>query len=487
MVGATAHLVADVVPFPLLWVLPLALYLATLGLAFAGGRRPWPPVLGAALRLPVLAATLLVASGANEPVALVVPTHLAGLFGAALLCHARLAADRPDPVGLTRFWLWMGVGGSLGGLASALVAPLVFPTPLEYPLALLATVWLGEALAGYRRAAADSVVAAAFVVAALGLAALGAEGRTLALALGGLLAACALGRPRRLALLLAGVLAVGALAPTEAGRVVHVARSFFGIHRVAVDPSGRYHLLLHGTTLHGMQALEPAARPAPLGYFHRTGPVGELFEAFRAQRPSGAVAVVGLGAGTLACYGEPGERWTVYELDAQVIRIARDPRLFTFLRDCPPRVEVVLGDARRSLQAAPAGAYALLILDAYSGDAPPVHLMTAEALDLYLSRLRPRGWLLFHLTNRHLDLEPVLGRLAAVRGLAARVRSDAPPAGAGRLPSRWLVVAREAGDLGGLATHPAWRATRSDGPLWTDDSAPLLPVLAWGSRSLPSL
>src|SRR5581483_12071620 len=207
---------------------------------------------------------------------------------------------------------------------------------------------------------------------------------------------------------------------------------FFGLSRVTRDADGRYHLLMHGTTLHGMQALDPARRREPLTYYDASGPVGDVFAALDRLAERRAVAVVGLGAGSLACYGRPGARWTFYEIDPAVLRIASDPRYFTFLRDCPPRVFVRLGDARLVLASAPDAAYDLIVLDAYSSDAPPLHLITLEAVRLYLSKLAPGGALLFNVSNRHLRLGPVLGAIARAAGLVARARDDAAVAPAER-------------------------------------------------------
>lgn len=495
--SVTTYLGTDVATVPLLWVIPLALYLSTLVLAFA--RRGLVPqrIVRAALPVVLLPLVMALAGRANEPIALLVPLHLAAFWVAALACHGEIARDRPAPAHLAAFYLWLAVGGALGGAFTALLAPLIFTSVAEYPLALVAACLLaarpdpsGEP---WRRRLLDLALPAALGALTAGLVAGGQAGGPWADLVGpgvmfGLPALVCLTfarRPVRFGLGVAAILVAGGLYRGEEGRVLHAERSFFGIHRVTLDPSGRYHLLLHGTTLHGMQSLEPARRREPLAYFHREGPVGQLVAAWRGSAAPRTVAVVGLGAGAIACHGVPDERWTFYEIDPVVEWIARDPGYFTFLRECPPAVDVVLGDARRSLAAAPSGRYGLIALDAYSGDAPPVHLLTREALALYLEKLAAAGLLAFNISNRHLDLEPVLADLALDARLAALVRHDAVVSAEdrarGRTPARWVVMARAAADLGALGADPRWRPAqrRAGAAMWTDDFSSLLPVLRW--------
>jgi hypothetical protein len=282
--------------------------------------------------------------------------------------------------------------------------------------------------------------------------------------------------------------------PRQAGRTLHAERTFFGTHRVVVDAEQRYRLLLHGTTVHGVQSLDASRRRTPLAYFHRDGPAGQVVRAWRAGGgaattgrggQAGVVGVIGLGAGSLACHGLPGEAWTFYEIDPAVVRIARDGGLFTFLRDCGPEVTILPGDARLSIARTATGSHRLLVVDAYGGDAPPVHLLTREAGRLYLEKLSADGVLLFNITNRHLDLEPVLARLADDGRLEARINRDTPPHDGvrpfDRVASTWVVAARDLRRLGGLVHDPRWQplARRDDLSLWTDDYAALFRVFRW--------
>ena len=268
-------------------------------------------------------------------------------------------------------------------------------------------------------------------------------------------------------------------------RVLSRARSFYGAYTVRATDT--YHHLQHGNTLHGAQDTRPAYRTTPLTYYHAGGPLGALFDRVPRLAPSAPprrVAVVGLGAGTLACWGRAGERWTFYEVDPLMVRIARDPRLFTYLRDCPPRADVVLGDARLSLAGAPAGAYDLILLDAFSSDAIPTHLLTREAVALYARRLAPGGVLAVHVSNRYLDLVPVVPRLAGDARLAAAVGRDVSGATRGRpflSTSVWVALARDSAALGTLAAAPGWRALPAErrGRPWSDDYTNVLAAVRW--------
>jgi len=241
---------------------------------------------------------------------------------------------------------------------------------------------------------------------------------------------------------------------------------------------------VHGKTLHGVQSLDPARRRESLAYYHRTGPAGDVLALYGQGAPK-RIGLVGLGAGSLASFAQPGQRWTYFEIDPVVKELARDPRFFTFLRDSPGTLRVVLGDARLTLAAEPEAAFDLLFLDAYSSDAIPVHLVTREALALYLRKLRPGGLLAFHISNLHLDLEPVFANLARDAHLACFTRDDTVVSAElhdlGKAPSVWLVMARRTEDVEKLASDPRWQSSRGDPrqSVWTDDYSNLLSVFRW--------
>jgi len=545
MLGVTQHITTDLAAVPLLWVIPLALYLGTFIAAF-GVRGAW---LGRATRraAPVAAVGLAIAMllDAREPLWLVVLAHLAAFTVAALLCHVRLVALRPPPLRLTEFYLLVALGGVLGGVANALVAPAVLDSLLEYPLAFAAAM-LALPAAGARRGAGKAArkgdganpgrgtrgggrdgagapregvlaslalgaaITGGFGVALLAFAAAGLaplSGSATLAERAALVGPAALvlylvhARGRAFALALAGVLVVGHMAGGS-GRTIHAERTFFGVHtvdRLRVDREGAppliFHQLRHGSTTHGLQAFVPGGGLEPLAYYHRRSPIAEVFAlidgqaAPRAHHRLDRVALVGLGTGALAAYGRSGMAITAYEIDPAVVRIARDPSLFTYLADSPAdRVEVVLGDGRLSLASHEGAPYDLIVLDAFTSDAIPVHLLTVEAFGVYLSRLAEDGVLAVHISNRYLDLEPVVAAAADRLGLAATMRADARDAAesaqTGRFESVWVMLARSPEALGPLIERARWRPPRSPAGFtaWTDDSSDLLSVLG---RSAP--
>lgn len=263
-------------------------------------------------------------------------------------------------------------------------------------------------------------------------------------------------------------------------------RNFFGVTRVTLSPNGDARQIVHGRTIHGRQFLDPARAPEPLTFYHREGPLGDVFKVFAARAggfnpPARSVGVIGLGAGSMAAYAKVGERWTFYDIDPSVLRIAQDTNFFTYLaRSAAAETKLVEGDARLRLRDAADGSYDLLVLDAFSSDAIPVHLITREALELYVRKLAPGGLLAFHISNRYLDLEPVLANLAADLRLVALGCDDMSLTDAefatGREQSHWVVMARGAEDLAGFQRRARWSPPegRAGVGVWTDDfSSPL--------------
>ena len=491
--GVTTYLTTDLTPIPLLWVVPLALYLLSFTLVFA--RRPPVPHRWMLAAQPALIAVvvLVLLDGVVRRPALALPIHLAALFVTAMVCHGELARRRPPVRHLTEFYLWLAVGGVLGGAFNALLAPVLFPKIWEYPivltLACLARPWPSGARS-LQRNAGRAVRAGAVTLALLLLTR--DEMKTvprpvyIAAAAGTiLLLSVSLKRsPVGLALCVGTLLFVRSTKEMRSADLLRVERSFFGHYHVvrSNQPDGRYHALTHGSTLHGAQSQDPARRREPLTYYLQSGPLGDVFGSVGISTRPLRVAVVGLGTGTAAAYGEPGQEWTFYEIDPGIVRIARDPRLFTYLQDSPADVRVVLGDARLSLSRETDALYDVIVLDAFSSDAVPMHLLTREALGVYLARLAPGGRIAFHISNRYLDLEPVLAALSTERGLVARL-GNGPFSRNGRYEqsSSWVVIARSEADLGILAGGGGWRILRSrpDVRPWTDDYSSVLRVLSW--------
>lgn len=500
LLGVTAYLTTDLSPVPMLWVVPLSLYLLSFILAFAVSFPEWVRRVFAWTLPPATVATLaLMLRPSWLPLWATFALHLATFFLAATACHAELARRRPVAGRLTEFYLMVSIGGALGGMFNALIAPVVFTWLAEYPLGL--------------------ALAASLVLAAGGRAPRPASGpgRRLArpldvalpLLLGGLtfavpriwgaafpvwpmivpLVACLFfaARPLRFALGLAGVVIVTADFHDSCQNVVLRERDFYGVLRVSANFPPGFNTLSHGRTIHGMQSRSPlpAERRLPLMYYYPTSPIGQVFHAYSSSRVLDRVGVVGLGVGSLASYGMPGQEFTFFEIDPAVERIARDPAFFHYLEDCRARWSVVPGDARMSLARERAGSFGLIVLDAFSGDAIPVHLLTREAMRVYLDRLAEGGLIALHVSNSYLDLEPLVRELASDAGLVGLNRDETgltpDESRRWKMTSQWIVLARRQGDLAPLARRPGWLplAGGRKASLWTDDHSDVFSLLRW--------
>jgi hypothetical protein len=512
MLGLTTYLTTDVAPVPLFWILPLTLYLASFALVFA--RRVVLPHALMVRALPMLALVLVtvIVFASQLPPPIQAPLHLLTFFVAAMVCHGELARRRPAGAQLTAFYLCMSAGGVLGGLFNALIAPIAFRTVVEYPLAIV--------LACAARPSPRALIAAASnrenpenlsnpenpenranpaldLLIPLGLGALmlaapatlgGATNPVPVLLVYAVLTLFCFslkGRPLRFALSL-GALMIATTTYVGAHQdVEYRGRSYFSVYKVASDPVRHLRLLVHGRIVHGAQSLDATHRREPLTYYHRTGPIGQAFATFSGAFAKPRVGVVGLGAGSLAAYAEPAQRWTFYEIDPAIAALARDPRYFTYLRDARTDVRIVLGDARLSLAKEPAGALDLLVVDAFGSDTIPVHLLTREAVALYFKNLQPHGVLAFHISNRYLDLRPLLGDLARDAGLDLLAQEDTklPEADliVGKAPSTWVLMTRTREDFGVLTADARWHPLppRARATVWTDDFSNPLSVMKW--------
>jgi hypothetical protein len=294
-------------------------------------------------------------------------------------------------------------------------------------------------------------------------------------------------RPLRFGLAVAAFMLAGAyyeMPEPDQQQLLCQKRSFFGVLKVQYYPRDDAYTLTHGTTLHGEQIRKPGEKSVPLTYYHTSGPIGQVFAEFSGSRAKPNVALIGLGSGTLASYGEPGQHLTFYDIDPAVKAIATNDNYFTYLRDCRAQWDIVLGDARLKLREADDRKYGIIVVDAFSSDAIPIHLITREALELYFRKLTEDGVLAVHISNRHLDLEPVLGNLAQDLGLFAlrEYDSDADSRGVpGISNSDWVVLARRREDLGKLAEDERWNSVATDPKvgIWTDDYSNLLSVFMW--------
>ena len=441
LLSVTTFLSTDIAATPLLWVIPLSLYLLTFVIVFA--RR------GTALATPlaVLHSILITALAYM----LFRETSLGFRFGylfhltlftvTALVLHGELSASRPAVSRLTEYYLWISLGGALGGIFTATLVPLMFRSTRDYTLMLVAGCLLRAA---FRKS----------------------------------------GKVDRIPLVIVPglLLAAAGLFPARDRALIFADRSFFGIYRVTRS-YGPAHILYHGSTIHGAQLLDSPL--SPVTYYHRNGPVGQVFSSLQQNLTQRNVGVVGLGTGSILCYSRPGEHWTFFEIDSHVERIARTPQLFSFLSRCNVKPRIVLGDARLTLAREPDARYSILVLDAFSSDAIPVHLMTREAMRVYNRVLDEHGILLVHISNRRLDLEPVIGALARDAGMSALIRNhDVANSVQDRTfeyGSDWVVLAKRADDIAVLRGDKRWRSVEAAPAdrVWTDDYSNLLSIIKW--------
>ncbi|MDQ0464340.1 hypothetical protein QO010_002121 [Caulobacter ginsengisoli] len=484
MLGVTAHLTTDVASAPFIWVIPLGLYLITFIIAFQTRPAISPSL---ALTLQGAALGLCLAIFHASQIEVLLAAHLTCFFLTALICHQALVARRPDTAHLTEFYLCLSIGGVVGGAFNAFLAPAIFNTVLEYPLVLILSCLARPFGAGPLSKGQWGWIALALASAAGAILAVGhIQEITLIRAL---LAGAAVGafmlRDRALVFLaLIVVLAFASHKVDDRTDVIRTDRSFFGVVRESRTTvpalGGEVRMMAHGTTLHGAQAQDPKYRCRPLVYYAPETPIGQVFIAERLRKPAMALGAVGLGTGSVAAYTRPGDVLTFFEIDPLVIKLASDRRVFSYTTDCAGgQVGYVLGDARLTLaKQAPPGGFDILLIDAFSSDAVPAHLLTVEAMKGYLSYLKPDGLLILHLTNRNLDLRSPAMAVAAAAGGYSLLQKHEEPAGS---PSMWesseyaLLVARSPQALARYRADPRWTAgdpTRARA--WTDDYSNLI-------------
>jgi SAM-dependent methyltransferase len=478
LLGVTSYLTAEVGSFPLLWVIPLAVYLITFIVAFARTDRPVAAVGSTLLKVAALVAFVAWAMRLTRPLWALVALHCALLLAAGLAAHGRLYDERPDPANLTRFYLLVSLGGVLGGMFNALVAPFIFVLPIEYPLVLLLALVIRGVGDGETRSP-RSLFAPAGVAAAL-MVAMAVLSRVLNLP-DGLAYGLVLGAPVLYLLTVRHALGFAIafavlllLRPPVYTEAIYASRTFFGVYRVEEVDGERK--LFHGMTVHGTQWLGERSRE-PTAYYHRGGPLGDVFEL---EPDDTRMVILGLGAGGISAYGGPDASITFVEIDPEVVRIASDTSLFTYLSESPSNIEVLVGDGRLGVADLPDGSVDLLIVDVFTGDAIPVHLITIEALREYRRLLSPAGKIVIHLSNRYFELEPVVAAVAEATGLQGVTRGyEAGEDVEGAVNSQWAVFAPDGRLLEELRSTAGWRALRREEGVrgWTDDYSNLLAVI----------
>ena len=492
LIAVTLHIATDVASGPYIWIVPLALYLLTYVFAFSD-RSPARIMLALQpATIAVLVVLFLWTIKINWALSLI--GHLAAFFVAAMVCQTQLYNRRPAQESLTQFYAWMSLGGVLGGIFAGLAAPELFSSVLEYPLLVLASllvrpdvwrtpaaVWKKDlffvAVIGGVVAAALFILASPVVIFLLSVMAL-----ALVLAFQGK-------APARLCGLAALLLLATHFYDPSQSVVLHQ-RSFYGVYRVVDVPSGKFRVLFHGTIAHGGEQIRDdqgkafRGRPQPLTYYYPGGPFDSAIQAVRARAGGrlDRVALVGLGMGSLSCARKPGEGWTFYELDPMSATIARDSSLFRSMSVCAPGAPIVLGDGRLTLRNAKPG-IDLLLLDTFSSDAVPLHMLTRDAFALYKSRLGPHGAIAINISNKNMELADAVAASATANGMVTAIKVDrtlaAPSSDTLHFPAEIAVVAQSPAALEALKLGPGWHVLRP-GPevaVWSDDYSSVLDAI----------
>jgi SAM-dependent methyltransferase len=501
MLSTTTHLTTDIVAIPLLWVVPLSLYLLSFVIAFAARRGPANFITLLAPLIILIAGGLAFSAGAGNPF-FAVTLGLTLLFAVAVALHSAMFSLRPAVGHLTSFYLAMSFGGMLGGLFCAIVAPLLFDWAYEHPLLIVAAAMLVPqySLVPWPKPLAPmlsfTLPAVAFLLSFVTYL-MRWKGFDPGLVMAGsiavsLVALAALGRRWVFALCLAALMLsyLGGWETLSGSFEGTRTRSYFGIYEVSERRNHTARILTHGTTLHGIQNLVPGLETVPTSYYARRSGVGLALtnaDALFGAHPR--IGVVGLGSGTLSCYARPNQAWTFFEIDPAMVQVARNR--FSFLSRCAPQVRIVLGDARISLSRQPANSIDVLAVDAFSSDAVPMHLLTREALRVYGNAVQPGGIVLFHISNRYLDLKPVIADLAAREGWTAAMLQYVPEERDEVLNatiSVWIALSRNPATIERLIALSGddsvyWEPVRPQPGFagWSDDHASILPIINFRS------
>jgi len=487
LISVTAHISTDIAAAPFMWVIPLALYLLTFVIVFSTRpllRHEW---MVAIEPLFIVALAGIIVLDIRQYVLGLLALNVVAFFVITLVCHGELSRSRPAAQHLTAFYMWMSAGGVIGGIFAGLIAPNVFSWVLEYPLLVVLAILCRPGLEMptdlRTRLLWLAAIAVVAIVAFPGLTErYVTDEKTFYWVIGGLLVVAGLvsQEPLPFAAVIAVAFIIGSAYRPDS-EVRETMRSFFGVHKITETSDGQFRVFMHGTTIHGAERLrddngEPiTGRPPLITYYHDNSPMGVTVKAVRA-RVGGPikVAVVGLGTGTFACFAEPGDQFKFYEIDASVDKLARDSGRFHYLEQCAPDVPVVLGDARLTLAKSP-DRYDLIVLDAFSSDAIPVHLMTREAMAIYVSKLAPHGIVMMHISNRHMELGSVVAGIAHANGLTSRVNNRAAREDEDDakyiFTSNVVISAREEADFGQLLEDKDWNELNIDARqrIWTDD------------------
>jgi hypothetical protein len=493
MSAVTNHILLNLASVPFLWIIPLAVYLVTFMVAFGRRIRLSPALLSRIVPVMLLLLFPFVAAGRGVEARFMwalVAVHIVVLLAGALLCHTALAARRPAPRYLTEFYLWVAIGGALGAAFTAIVAPSIFTSVFEYPLLVALLAFFRESNDPNEKiSGADLILPAAlgFIVVETSVLLQWASvditkdwKTTLSFnAIIILIAYLFRHRVFRFALTMAVlIMTYRSLLPQFYGgsQFVYTARDFFGVKGVKFDLASNSRRLLHGDTLHGLESLDPELAGRPLSYYHETGPVGDVMRLL-STRPNQHIGIVGLGTGSMAGWTAPERRMTFFDIDPQIQEIA--VRFFTFLPHCRENCNVVIGDGRLSIEKANDEEFDLLLLDAFNSDSIPAHLVSREAVRMYLTKLKNNGLLMFHVSNRYMNVEGLISAVVTDASLNALIRHDSDQSPPLKAQSHYLIAAKSAEAFGELKHNENWlKVENADGiDPWTDDYSNMLEIL----------
>ncbi len=492
LLGTTTHITMDIAPVPMIWMVLLALYIISFIVAFGNWKRL---TINFLLKLQlILCAPLLfeffldITSSAGISMMF---WHMAAFFVTALVCHRLLYESRPHSSQLTKFYLYLSIGGAVGGMATNFIAPLLFSSLLEYPLTFALALMLRPATTPIRLTWRKDISIGASIFA--GLAILFYAARPLLnpfnngligilLMLGIFIIKYCFDQkymPLRLGACYVAAVLAGVVLSDIRGKTAQAERNFYGI--ITVDRSDpEAYLMRHGTTTHGAEYKEGEKHLIPLTYYHPSGPLGELMSTALKNTQPIHTAIIGLGVGSIACYGREGDLFTFYEINPAVIKLANDKRYFSYMHDCKPKIEVISGDGRINIEHEQRK-FDIFILDAFTSDSVPVHLLTKEAFAAYAAHLKEGGMIFAHISNRYLDLTRVLTATAKAEGMAIKIYTDkTTKQDRYKQRSTWAVLGK-AENINNMNLPAHWDAEDADRPatLWSDDYSNILHLIKW--------
>ena len=507
MLGVTTFISSEIAAVPLLWVVPLFIYLVTFILVFAKKMLFSHKLMIRLMPAVIIITTISMLFNKSVLTLLCFAPHLLLLFIVSMVCHGELAKTRPSVSFLTQFYLCISLGGFLGGFFNSIIAPLVFKTVLEYPLIIICSCLLmpninididnDNSKNKKYTTVFDILFPAAIFLYIILLWNLLSDKNIRPEWIKNffvVIAPCILcytfaKRPLRFALGICALMLSTNLISFSMKKILITERSFFGVHKIMHNSLTNINYLINGKTIHGAQSTLEANKDEPLTYYHKKSPIGQLFGEINETNKDKnlKIAVVGLGAGSLISYGAENQEWTFYEIDPLVKKIAEDKRFFTYLHDSKCKYKIILGDARLSLKDAPEKYFDLIVLDAFSSDSIPLHLLTKEAVELYSKKITDNGILAFHISNIYLNLWPLLGNLADYFKMFSIVQVDTSltqdDISQGKRNSIWALMTRDKINLGKLVFDPRWMWRSSEkNPqigIWSDDYSNIFSLIRW--------